>query len=201
MIICIRPLLPVLSLKKEPLWPFLATAELSFGSGHTKRSLVRGNTKRYHCSIDIDIVIGRTAVAAHRASRNSAKLAKLPLTAFRCVTVCCVLYRDHPIAHPLLPSYSSDAVNGQLLDPVLPKLSRSKKGIRTKNKKKRKGNERKKNRRGKKLRLKEGNKEGRKIERAEKWEVASYILFVAQMHKLRHIIVKVMPNALSDIVK
>lgn len=90
-----------------------------------------GNTKRYHCTIDIDIVIGRTVVAARRASYNSAKLTKLPPTAFRRVTVCCVLYRDHPLVHPLLPSYSSNAANGQPPDAALPKLSRSKKRIRT----------------------------------------------------------------------
>lgn len=59
----------------------------------------------------------------------------------------------------------------------------------------------KKNKRGEELRQKERSKEGRKIERMEKWQGASYILFVAQMYKLRHIIVKVVSKALSDIVK
>lgn len=51
-------------------------------------------------------------------------------------------------------------------------------------------------------------KEGVMTERREKngmdgkiGKEASYILFVAQMHKLQHIIVKVMSKALSDIVK
>lgn len=101
--------------------------------------------------------------------------------------------------HPLLPSYSSNAANGQPPDAALPKLSRSKKRIRTnkilkKRKKKRKKREAKTGE-GKSY---DGKKEVRK---GEKWEEASYILFVAQMHKLRHVIVKVTSKALSDIVK
>lgn len=104
----------------------------------------RGNTKRYHCSIDIDIVIGRTVAAVRRASCNFTKLAKLPPTAFRRVTVRCVLYRGHPLATSILPQLTSSHRM-----PRCKTVDRSKKGRRDEyKKKKRKRNARKKNRGG-----------------------------------------------------
>lgn len=81
----------LISLKKEPLWASLTAAELlfRFSSYRTIRDTYEGSTKRYHCSIDIDIVIGRTVVTACHVSCNSVKLAKLPPTAFRRITVLC----------------------------------------------------------------------------------------------------------------
>lgn len=156
--------------------------------------------KHYHCSIDIDIVIGRTAaVAVCRVSCNSAKLAKLPSTAFRRVTVCCVLYRDHHLAH-IHQSHPISAMQlngGQPSDVAsIAKLSIDRRGGIGTSKKKRKRNARTVEKEGVMTGRREKNGMDGKIGKG-----ASYILFVAQMHKLRHIIVKVMSKALSDIVK